>query len=339
MKRNIWNTAISVGIFTRTLLTLTLVSCATRLPLNESHKSTPTQNPTSTTRPSTPSEGPNSTEKILIMDQFNYYLINLDGSGRSLLYSGGDQIKMASLSPDATKFAYFMGNYVYIQDIKSGHTFTLNHEIIGSMGGQIRWSPDGTHLALECAYSQQQSPAICLIDTHNGQIQVLVNEKNTDRMCSASGAFIMFQDWSQDGSTMVYTCFILQPNDQKQDFSIFLYDLASKTSKIVFDGTPQDGIWGMGSVSISPDKETLLVTGNHKDHIVNVFLLDISNITLKQLTNDTDYDSEALVWTADSQSFYLHKTYRQIPWPESNFIMDIHGRILNSMKSAGRVLN
>ena len=324
------------------ILTLLLAACSPGQLLGPTVILTPTptigHNPSQTISTSITADPPIPNQKILIMNQYNYYLANPDGSEQVLLYSGGGQIKMASLSPEATKFAYFMGNDVYIQDIKTGQTITLNHEIIGSMGGQIRWSPDGTQLALECAYSQQQSPAICLMDTHNGQIQVLVNEKNTDSSCSTSGTIIMLQDWSQDGSRMVYICFMLQPQGQKQDFSIYLYDLASKTFKRVFKGTLLDSMWGIGTVSISPNNRTLLITGNHQDYIVQVFLLDLSDNTLEQLTNDTDYDAEALVWRSDSLSFYLHKTYRQIPYPEKNYVMDVHGRILNSMNIEGRIL-
>ena len=191
---------------------------------------------------------------------------------------------------------------------------------------------------MQCAHAGQPTLAICLIDAQNGQIEVLVNEKNTDRFCSSSGAIIMLRDWSQDGSTMVYTCFTFQPQGQQQDFSIYLYDLASKTSTRVFDRTTQATLWGIGSVSISPDKKTMLITGNQQDYILQVFLLDLSTNALKQLTDETDYDSEALVWRNDSRSFYLHKTYRQIPYPESNFIMDINGLILNSMEINGRII-
>jgi hypothetical protein len=97
-------------------------------------------------------------------------------------------------------------------------------------------------------------------------------------------------------------------------------------------------MWGIGSVSISPDKKTLLITGNHQDYITQIFLFDLSNNTLKQLTNETDYDSEALVWRSDSRSFYLHKTFIQIPYPESNFVMDANGLILNSVEINGRII-
>lgn len=267
-----------------------------------------------------------------------YYISNPDVLEPVLLYSGEQPLLMASLSPDATKFAYFWGNFVYVQDLETGKISVLNQEIIGSMGGQIRWSLDGTRLAITCAYGQQQIPAICSINTQNGQIDVLVNETNMDEFCSSSGAFVMLQDWSQDNSMMVYTCFIIPGQGKKEDFSIYLYDLASKTSKRVFDGTTQDTMWGIGSASISPDNNYLLITGHNQDHILQVYLLDLTNNTLKQLTNETDYDSEALVWKSDSRSFYLHKTFRQIPYPESNFVMNTNGLIVNSLDISGKII-
>jgi Tol biopolymer transport system component len=321
----------------------TLVACTANPASPALQQFTPMQNLIQDT--STPTNDNSAANaRVLILDFPDYYLANPDGLEKILVYSGGEQsqLKMASLSPDGTKFAYFAGNFIYVREIKTGKKVTLNQEIVGSMGGQIRWSPDGAKLALECAKAEQPTFAICLVDTQNGQIEVLVNEKNTDEFCSSSptafGPFIMLQDWSQDGSTMVYTCFIIPEQGQKQKFSIYLYDLASKTSKKVYDGTTQDTLWGISTASISPDKKTLLITGEHQDYILQVFLFDLSNNTLKQLTNETDYDSEALLWRSDSRSFYLHKTFRQIPYPESNFVMNTNGFILNSVEIIGKII-
>jgi Tol biopolymer transport system component len=318
-------------------VTTTVFGCASSSGLPELQQSTPTQNLIHATISKT-IDNSATIARVLIQDHMNYYLANPDGSEQVLLYSGEQSpLLMASLSPDATKFAYFMYNYVYVQNIATGKTATLNQEIIGSSGmGQIRWSPDGTKLALTCAKAQQPSFAICLIDTQTGQIEVLVNEKNTDEICSSNN--LELRDWSQDGTTMVYTCGLVLGQGQKQDFSIYLYDLASKTSKRVFDGTTHNTIWEINSASISPDKNYLLITGVHQDYIQQVFLFDLSNNTLKQLTNEANYNSSALVWRSDSRTFYLHKTFIQIPYPGSNYVMDINGDSLYSIEISGSII-
>src|SRR5215212_1240972 len=274
--------------------------------------------------------------KILIVDQLNYYMADSDGSGKALFHSGEtSRIEMASLSPSATKFAYFMNNSLYVQDLLTQDTVTVNKEIIGSMGGQIRWSPEETKLAMTCANAQQPSLAVCLIDVQNGQIEILVNEKNTDEFCAANN--IELFDWSKDGSKIIYECYIIPEHRQKQNFSVYSYDVASKTTKQIFDGTSQDLIWEIHSASISPNNVLLLINGAKEDYIQCIFLLNLADGSISQVTNETIYSSSALLWRSDN-TFYTHEQNVQPPYEESNFIMSTDGGVVTSVEIAGTVI-
>jgi len=328
------------------LILTTLTACTTSPASPRLPESTSTQSPvpaTTTTATIETAATPTSIDhlpdgKILIVDQTDYYLANPDGSEQSLIYADEQgQVGMASLSPDTTKFAYFLNNVVYIQDVKTGKTVTLSKEDIGPAGGQeIRWSPDGAKLALTCSIERQPFGGICLIDSQTGQIEVLLNEKNTDAFCS--GGLFPLLDWSQDGATLVYECFFIVEKGQKPIFSVYFYDFASKTSRKVFDAGTQDTIWGISSVSISPDNHLLLIAGHRQDDPGQVFCLNLSDNALKQLTNETGYYSSALVWRNDSKTFYLHKTSIETPYPESNFIMNINGEIVSPVKIEGTII-
>jgi Tol biopolymer transport system component len=258
--------------------------------------------------------------KFLILQQRDYYLVNSDGTEQTLLYSGETTpAEMASLSPSTTKFAYFTNNFVYIQDITTKETVTVNKEIIGSIGGQIRWSPDETKLAMTCSIEQQPSSAVCLLDVQNGHIEVLLNEKNTDKFCSSN--WIQFLDWSKDGTKIAYECFIIPEKGQKQDFKIYSYDLAAKSITLILDGISQDLIWQLHSASISPNNNALLINGAGQKPIQQIFLLDMPSGVLQQITTASDYHSTALVWR-DNQTFYAHTQLDQSPYDEANFIMN-----------------
>ncbi len=85
-----------------------------------------------------------SNQNFLIINQRDYYISTLDGINSTILFSGKESpIEMANLSPDETQFAYFKDNFVYIQNIADQKTIALNKEILGSIGGNLRWSPDG----------------------------------------------------------------------------------------------------------------------------------------------------------------------------------------------------
>jgi Tol biopolymer transport system component len=276
-------------------------------------------------------------DKLLIIDELNYYMANSDGSEKVLLYSGEtSRAEMASFSPSATKFAYFMNNFVYIQDLQTQNTVQVNKEIIGSMGGQIRWSPDETKLAMTCANAQQPSLAVCLIKTLNGQIEILVHEKNTHQFCASNTIELL--DWSQDGSKIIYECYIIPEYRQKQSFSIYSYDVESQTTKQLFDGKSQDLIWEIHSASISPNNALLLINGTRQDYIQQIFLLDLSNGSIKLITNEAGYHSSALVWKSDNNTFYAHKQNDQSPYEEANFIMNIDGDVVTTVEVEGTII-
>ncbi|HLO17159.1 MAG TPA: hypothetical protein VK206_20165 [Anaerolineales bacterium] len=315
------------------LISLILIffsACTPNRSSNISLELTPTDRPLNQINPTT-------NEKILIRKQRDYFLAKADGSEQFLLYPGeASPLEMASLSPDATKFAYFKDNYVYMQEIKTRKAVILNKEIVGSMGGQIRWSPDAKKLAMTCSIGGQPSPAICLIDTQSGSIEILINEKNTYEFCSKN--LIELQDWSKDGLTMIYSCFIVPEKGQKEVFSIYSYDVNSKTSKKILDGTTQDLLWYLGSASLSPDKNYLLINGGDQQPKYQVYLLDQANNTLKQLTYEQHASMISPTWSIDGRSIYLHRVEDQIPYPESNFVMDMNGNILSQIKIDGAII-
>ena len=271
--------------------------------------------------------------KFLIAQQRNYYIVNSDGKEKILLYSGENSpTEIASLSLSATKFAYFTNNFVYVQDITTKETTTVNKEIIGSIGGQIRWSPDETKLAMTCATEQQPSSAICLLDVSNGQIEILANKKNTDKFCSAN--YIQLLDWSNDGTKIIYECFIVPEKRHKQEFKIYAYDIATKSTTQILDSASQNMIWQLHSASIAPNNNLLLINGAGQAPIAQIFLLDMPSGTLKQITIANDWHSSALVWK-DNQTFYTHTQLDQSPYDEANFIMNIDGEKVLTLKIEG----
>lgn len=283
------------------------------------------------------SNKPNSDKKILIQNGRDYYMSNPDGSAPILLYSGEqDPIESASLSPDNLQFAYYKGNFVYIQDIQIQKNIKLNEIIVGSLGGYMRWSPDQQKIVFTCSTpTEQPSFAVCLIDTQNRAIEYLIDESNTDEFCSANT--INFLDWSDDGSTIIYSCFAISQQGQKQPISVYRYDVTSKTTKKIFDNSSQDTIWNLVSVSISPDKDNLLLTASDQDYNLQVFIYSLTINEIKQLTSETEYSFQAQAWH-NNESFYLQKTPDQPSYDSSNYIMDINGEILSTLNIDGLII-
>lgn len=278
-------------------------------------------------------------EKFLVANWGDYYLFDKDGSQSNHLFVRGESpLQMASLSPDKTKFAYFKDNFLHVHDIQTQQTLTLNEDIIGSSGWSINWSPDNKTLAMSCANAEQRKMAVCLIESQSGKITFLINEKNTDEFCASKSDFIEFLDWSRDGSIIVYTCFIVPEKGQKQLFSLYLYNLNAKTSQKVFDNSTQDTIWYLQMATISPDNNLLLINGAGIKPISQIFILDLKTYSLTQLTYEEKFDSTAQVWRHDSNSFYLNRISKEVPYPQSNFIMNTKGEILFSIDIHGSIV-
>jgi len=280
---------------------------------------------------------PTSNQKFLIIDQRNYYISSLDGKDTTLLFSGKEApIEMASLSPDETQLAYFKDNFVYIQNIADQKTITLNKEILGSIGGNLRWSPDGKKLFISCANAQRPSMAVCTIDTSNGQVEVPINETNTDEICHTNNnSIIEFQDLNSDGTKITFFCFIVTEQGQRAPFAVFIYDTISKTSVKILDSQTQGVVWEFLSVLMSPDGNSLLINSGDQNHIINVYLMDLITGAIKQLTKDTAYSFQATVWGSDSRSFYIHRISIDQPYTEENFLMDMNGAIISPIDIQG----
>lgn len=279
-----------------------------------------------------------SNKNFLILDRRNYYFFNAGGSNSTLLASSEDGfIEKASLSPDSTRFAYFKDNFIYIKNLGTQETITLNKEIIGSIGSRIKWSPDGKKLYMSCANDQQPSMAVCAFDTTTGQIEVVINEKNSDKLCASSFIAMTFQDISSDGIKIAYSCLHTAEQGQRGEFSVYIYDMQSKTSVKVFDSQTQDTVWEISDVLLSPDDDTLLVNGANRDHMLNIYFLNLKTGMLSQLTNNAAYHFTATLWQDDNHSFYVHRIDTNDPYTEGNFIMDITGTTISTLDIQGMI--
>jgi WD40 repeat protein len=279
-----------------------------------------------------------SNKNFLILDRGNYYFFTAGGSNSTLLASSEEGfIEKASLSPDGTRFAYFKDNFIYIKDLGTQETITLNKEIIGSIGSRIKWSPDGKKLYMSCANDRQPSMAVCAFDTTTGQIEVVINEKNSDKLCASSFIAITFQDISSDGVKIVYSCLHAAEQGQRGEFSVYIYDILSKTSVKVFDSQTQETVWEIGDLLMSPDGKILLVNGANRDHMLNIYFLNLKTGMLSQLTNNAAYHFTATLWQDDNHSFYVHRINANDPYTEGNFIMDITGTTISTLNIQGMI--
>jgi Tol biopolymer transport system component len=279
--------------------------------------------------------------RVLIYTSDSVYIANSDGGTPVLIHAVDSPLTMLSLSPDGTKFAYFQGNYLYIQDVKTGDIKPLNQKIIGSIGGELRWSHDGTKIVLSCSTVDEpaSSGSICLVDVDSGQIEILIHEMDLMSVHSPySSYFIELEDWSRDDSKIIFTYFSPSEKGQKQDFEIYIYDTSSKTIRKILDGKKQDVITQFGSAAISPDNKTLLISGSDINSSPQLFQVDLENNILSQLTKSATYSFSNPVWGSDNSYFYAYARQNTPTTKVGTAILNINGNILSFLNINGVVV-
>lgn len=277
--------------------------------------------------------------KVLIETSDAVYLAKPDGSSPVLIYAINSPIPMMSLSPDGTRFAYFQDNYLYVEDVETKSVKRLNQDEIGSAGGQLKWSSDGRKIALSCSTLSEPSGSICLVDVDSGQIDILVREKDLMRNHSLySIYYIDLNDWSRDGSDIIFTSYTPSEKGQKEDFAIYLYNTSTSAVQMLLDGNKQDTIQQFRGAAISPDRTMLLISGTGADPSFRMFRLDLQGSRLIQLTTPENYSYSAPVWGSDSSYFYVHLEQNSFPLKESTAILDTYGGILSFLDIQGAVV-
>jgi len=278
----------------------------------------------------------NLTGRVLIATQQAVSLANADGGSAVLIHSMNSPISMMSLSPDETKFVYFQGNYLYVQDVKTGSVKQLNQNIIGSIGGQLKWSPDGKKIALSCSTPNDPTSSLCLIDADSGRIEILISQKSLGEINPFY--FIELQDWSRDGSKIVFVYYTPSEKGQKQDFQVYFYDTSLRTTQMMLDGKKQDAIIQIRGATISPDEKTLLISGIDAGSSFQIFRMDLESHSLSQLTRTATYSFSMPVWGSDSSYFYVHLAQNAPSFKEGTAVLDPNGDILSYLDIQGTVI-
>lgn len=322
------------------LLILFLLSSCTQVPIApnvDMNNPLPTAQNIATADTSPTFSNFNINGRILIYTPKGVYLANADGTSSALIHTIESPLPMMSLSPDGTKFAYFSDNSLYVKNIITGTVSTWNREMMGSIGGQLRWSPESKKIALACSTPNVPTASLCLID-ESGSIEYLIKEENIADEIVSPEYFIELQDWSRDGSKLIFLYYSPSEKGQKQDFSIYYYDTVSKITQLILDGKKQNMIFQIRGVNISPDNKTLLISGIGENSLSQIFVLNMDTLSvapllLQELPN-ASYTNP--VWSNDNCCYYIH--VEQDGFYQHTLIADLTGNVMLNLDIQGAVL-
>jgi Tol biopolymer transport system component len=145
--------------------------------------------------------------------------------------------------------------------------------------------------------------------------------------------FIELQDWSPDGTKIVFTYYTPPEKGQKEDFEIYLYDLNTKETRKVLDGKTQESIAQLSKVTISPDNQFLVLDGAVSTSTFQIFLINVDGTGLQQLTKDNQFSVENPVWSPQGSTLFVNK--RTVSGSMTTALIDAEGQDLLSVPSVG----
>ncbi len=267
----------------------------------------------------------------------NIWIIDTDGRGHRPLLSGADSFSSPRWSPAGDRLAYISsaegrGPELYARWMDTGQTALLSN--LPASPGDISWSPDGSQIAFtahvkgegptlakapEKPEGAEWAPPVIVIDKlnyradgrgylepGNTHVFVIPAEGGTPRQIT-SGDFDHGGPlaWSPDGRSIVMS-------SNREDDWEFNRRNTELWSVGVEDGEMRqltNRFGPDGSATYSPDGSKIAYVGYDDKkmgyHNANVYVMDISNGSVSELTTDFDRSVGGIAWAGSSSRLYI----------------------------------
>jgi Tol biopolymer transport system component len=193
------------------------------------------------------------------------------------------------------------------------------------------WSPDGTKFIFDNSSSHQSNPPpeLAMADLNTGQVSVINLLKRPNYIF-----------WSPDGKYLLYFNVEQEPNYTNQ---IVLYDFEAQENMILSE-ISRDQASFFYLVGWSPDNRKIAFVSEVNGQI-DLFVLDVENLAVQQLTNTPDIETIAIWSTTENRLFFGTKPdseYAFETWPyeaKTLYLIDSSGANLTRLGDSYYVLS
>ena len=151
-----------------------------------------------------------------------------------------------------------------------------------------RWHPDGEQLIYGADNEGDEREAYYLISTDGMRESTVLRH---------SSGYRQFGAFNKDGSLFSYA----STERNGRDFDIYLYDLKSKSAKMIFEAE-----YGYFPAAWHPDNRRILLTETRGEDANNLYLLDTITGQLETLFKpEVAASYENLIWDKDGNGFHF----------------------------------
>ena len=267
----------------------------------------------------------------------NIWIVDAQGGQHLPVVSGTDSYSSPRWSPDGTRIAYISsaegrGPELYVRWMNSGQTALLSN--LPTSPGGIAWSPDGTQIAFSALVKgtdttlakppakpegAEWAPPVTVIDRiywrgdgrgyvdpGYNHVFVIPADGGTPRQLT-SGDFNHGGQlaWAPDGQSIVVSANRNEDWEYKtRNTDLWSVDVATGEMTQLTDRDGPDG-----SPVFSPNGSKIAYLG-YDDmkmgyHNTNVYVLDVSDGAIDELTGDFDRSVGDVQWAGNSNSLYI----------------------------------
>ena len=226
------------------------------------------------------------------------WMMNADGTNRVQISDIDGDIQGFKFSPDERKV-------MYIKNIAYNESIEKKHEDLPKSSGRVinnlmykhwdTWIEEIPHTFIADFDQQKIINSVDIIEGEPYELPILPFG-GIDQL-----------SWSPDGKTIAYSCKKKTGKNyaESTNSDIYLYDIASKTSKNI-----TEGMMGYDTTPLySPDGTQLAWTSMERDGYEadknRLFVMDIASGTKSYITESFDYNADFFTWNEDNKNLYM----------------------------------
>lgn len=226
------------------------------------------------------------------------WMMNADGSNRVQVSDVDTDIQGFSFSPDETKI-------LYIKNIAYNESIEKKHDDLPKSTGRVvkdlmykhwdNWIEEIPHTYLADFDGKSINNSVDIIEGEPFELPIL------------PFGGIEQLSWSPDGKTIAYSCKKKtgKAYAESTDSDIYLYDIASKSSKNItesnmgYDTTPLYSPDGSKLAWLSMERDGYEADKNR------LMVMDIESGMKSYVTENFDYNADFVTWNADNINLYM----------------------------------